>query len=369
MAKYDEYSVFGSRTGAPEGPGRTIAIFDGRTFEGSYEYNCFWVDETPHNIPGWKKWDRVAYGPHTHRAPQVIYLLGSNREDPLDLGAAVEFHLGPELETFTLTRSCLIFIPANFVHGWWVIREVNKPFIVFSVLQSTAPTEKSMKELVPAGLRQNMLFVDQGYESDKRVAAWPPNIKSLKPVGQGGSASTGQYDKYIISGLKPGERDSSGKSIAHIDGDTFEGANEYWAHWAFEKPMNVPGWNRWDDITHGPHMHKFPEVVALLGTDPEHPQDLGAEFWAGMGPELVMSLVNTTRLSFLPPHFAHGPSTVKKVTRPFIFIEINQSPKHTEKALVDLVPDPGEREKMMFNDVGYDSWERKIIWPKGLGYR
>lgn len=368
MGKYDYLSTYGAAKGEPEGPGKTIARINGEKFEGCNEYNCYWLFEKPMNIPGWTEWDQIIYGPHTHKYPQVIYLLGSDREDPLDLGATVEMCMGPEQEKYTLTRSCLIFIPANFVHGWWVIREVKKPFIVFDINQSTTHTEKALPELVPEGLRKNMVFIDQGYASSERIVRRPEKI-GKKSVQNKGNPKTGKYDKYILSGLRPGERDSSGKSIAHIDGDTFEGANEYWSHWAFEQPLNVPGWKNWPDITHGPHMHKHPEVVAILGTDPDKPQDLGAEFWAGMGPELEMSLGTTTNVGFLPPHFAHGPSTVLKVTRPFIFIEVNQSPRHTEKALVELVPDPKEREKMMFTDIGYDSWERKITWPKGLGYK
>ena len=87
----------------------------------------------------------------------------------------------------------------------------------------------------------------------------------------------GKYDKYFVSGLNPGEKEGSGKTIAHIDGDTFEGAIEYWVHWAFEKPRNIPGWDEWDDITHAPHVHKHPEVVALLGTDPNDPLDVLAK--------------------------------------------------------------------------------------------
>jgi hypothetical protein len=177
----------------------------------------------------------------------------------------------------------------------------------------------------------------------------------------------GKYDKYFISGVKPGEPEGSGKTIAHIDGSTFEGANEYWAHWAFEKPHNVPGWKEWDDITHGPHMHKYPEVVAMLGTDPDNPMDLGAEYEIHMGPEMEGSLEKRSVLSFLPANFVHGPSTLKKVTRPFILIEINQSPQHTEKSLGELIPEQTERDKMMLIDQGYDSPERHIQWPKGLG--
>ncbi len=371
MGKYSKFSVSEGRTGKNEGPGETIGRFDGTVFEGSNDYNCFWMYKTPLKVPDWTKWDQVIYGPHIHKQPEVIYLLGSDPEDPFDLGARIEVHMGPELETHVITKSCLIFIPANFVHGWWIVHEVTRPFIVFDINQSTTHTEKALRELVPAEMQKNMVFIDQGYESEARVVQWPEGISKkgfARPIREE-SLKMGKYDKYFISGLGPGERDSSGKSIAHIDGDVFEGANEYWAHWAFEKPLNVPGWNKWSDVIHGPHMHKFPEVVGLIGSDPDNPKYLGVDFEAYSGPEMERDLSTDSRISFIPPNFPHGPSTVQKVARPFIFIEINQSPKHTERGLVEMVPDQKMRDRMMFYDAGYDSPERKITWPKGMGYK
>lgn len=179
----------------------------------------------------------------------------------------------------------------------------------------------------------------------------------------------GKYDKYFISGVGPGEPEGSGKTIAHIDGDTFEGANEYWVHWAFEKPQNVPGWDEWADMVHTPHKHKHPEVVAMLGTDPDNPLELGAEMEAYIGPEKEKNIITKSTLSFLPADLPHGPSIVRKVTRPFIFVEINQSPKHTEKGLREMVPDEKERDHMMFMDEGYENDEKQIQWPKGIGPR
>jgi hypothetical protein len=178
----------------------------------------------------------------------------------------------------------------------------------------------------------------------------------------------GKYDKYFVSGPGPGEKEGSGKCIAHIDGDTFEGANEYYAHWAFEKPRNIPGWEEWSDVVHSPHVHKFPEVVAMLGTDPDNPMDLGAEYEVHSGPEMERSVETRSVLSFMPVNFIHGPATLKKVTRPCILIEINQSPKHTEKALIEMVPEK-DRDKMMFTNMGYDGEERIVRWPKGVGPR
>lgn len=368
MGNYDEYQVFGLKPGQQEGPGFTVARFDGYTFEGSNEYNCFWLYEKPRNFPGWERWDQVVYGPHVHKCPEVVYLLGSNCEDPFDLGATVEFRMGPEMEAFSLAKSCLIYIPAGMPHGFWQIKEVRKPFIVFNVHQSPIHTEKALREMVPEDLRQALYFVDQGYDGRERVEQRPDRFGAA-PALPPGAPRSGKYDKYILTGLRPGERDSTGRSIAHIDDTDFEGANEYWAHWAYDQPLNIPGMKNWWDITHGPHKHKFPEVVAILGSDPDHPEVLGMEFWAGMGPEMEMTLGSRTNVGFLPPHFIHGPSTVKKVTRPLIFIECNQSPIHTEKAMFELVPGQAERDKMMWTDIGYEPQERKVVWPKGLGYK
>jgi hypothetical protein len=145
-------------------------------FEGCNEYNCHWVYSAPRNVPGWTHWDQVIHGPHVHKHPEIIFHLGTDPDNPLDLGAEVEMRMGPELEKHIITRSCLVFIPANFVHGWWVIRKVTRPFIVFEINQSATHTEKALRELVPPQMRKEMMFVDQGYESDERVVQWPAGI-------------------------------------------------------------------------------------------------------------------------------------------------------------------------------------------------
>jgi hypothetical protein len=177
-----------------------------------------------------------------------------------------------------------------------------------------------------------------------------------------------KYTKYCVSGPWPGDGEGTGKMIGHFDGTNFDGSCEYNCHWAYLKPRNVPGWTEWDQVIHGPHEHKYPEVIFHLGTDPDNPMELGAEMDGYMGPDIEKNLVTKSNLTFMPAEFIHGPSIVGKVKRPFIFIEINQSPKHTEKAMIDMVPEE-ERDKMMFTDVGYDSPERRVRWPKGIGPR
>lgn len=89
---------------------------------------------------------------------------------------------------------------------------------------------------------------------------------------------------------------------------------------------------------HGPHKHRDPEVLVALGTDPDRPQELGAGYEICMGPEMGRHVVNKLSMVFIPGNFIHWPFRVTKVTRPFIFIEAQYSPKDVETSFRDLVP-------------------------------
>jgi len=109
------------------------------------------------------------HGPHTHKSPEVIMHIGTNPDDPLELGGEVEMYMGPELEKHIITTSTLIYIPANFVHCPWIIKKVERPFIMVTVGQEPEHTEKSFQELVSEEERENLLFIDQGYDSEERI--------------------------------------------------------------------------------------------------------------------------------------------------------------------------------------------------------
>jgi hypothetical protein len=102
---------------------------------------------------------------------------------------------------------------------------------------------------------------------------------------------------------------------------------------------------------HGPHTHKTAEVLVALGTDIEHPKVLGGEIELSMGPEMEKHLISESTLVYIPPNFIHCPFRVLKVTRPYIFIQAQYSPKLTETSLKKLVAEE-LRDKMIFMDAG-----------------
>jgi hypothetical protein len=176
----------------------------------------------------------------------------------------------------------------------------------------------------------------------------------------------GKYDKYVISGPLPGQTMGSGANIAMVDNDLFTGSHQYHVHWAFESPLNIPGMKTWEDMGHGPHEHKTPEVVIHIGTNKDEPMDLGGEVWFYLGPEMEKHVITKSCLVYLPAGFIHSPWVIKKVTRPFVIVTVMQETNHTELAHPELLSKE-QNEKMMYIDQGYNSPERIITKPKSIG--
>jgi len=58
---------------------------------------------------GATSWDQVGHGPHMHKTPEVVVHLGTNPDDPMELGGEVEMYMGPEMEKHIITRSTLVY--------------------------------------------------------------------------------------------------------------------------------------------------------------------------------------------------------------------------------------------------------------------
>ena len=111
-----------------------------------------------------------------------------------------------------------------------------------------------------------------------------------------------------------------------------------------DKPFVVLG------VTGGIACYKAADLVRKI-------MDLGAEVEMYMGPELERHVFNQTVVIYIPPNFVHAPWRPLKTTRPWIFIEVNQGPSHTEKSFRQVLPKE-VRERVdwstRWKDEGYD---------------
>jgi hypothetical protein len=174
------------------------------------------------------------------------------------------------------------------------------------------------------------------------------------------------YDKYIISGQQPGDPPASGVKIAWVNNEKFPGSHQYHIHWVYEKPRGIKGADSWKNMSHGPHEHMQPEIVAHIGIDPENPMDLGGEVWFYLGKERELHKINKSCLVYLPAGFIHSPWEIHSVKRPFVIVTVMQEEIHTEKPHPELCTKEENDTKMMYIYQGYGDPERRIVMPKGL---
>ena len=96
--------------------------------------NCSWYLNPCNHAPD----------PHTHDFDEILGFIGSNPEDPYDLGAEIEFWI--EDEQFILTRSSMIFMPSGMTHCPLNIRKVDRPVFHFFSTKTTGKYAPKLKE-------------------------------------------------------------------------------------------------------------------------------------------------------------------------------------------------------------------------------
>jgi ferredoxin len=168
------------------------------------------------------------------------------------------------------------------------------------------------------------------------------------------AAGEKKYSKYIYEyDGRDDSKFSEGipfKMITRIDRDVLPGSDFYMIHWVM--PHDEP----FLQIGHPPHIHKDPELLFHIGSDPNNPQDLGSEIELYLGAELEKHVITKSCVIYIPPNFIHAPWKPLKTWRPWIFIEVNQGPRHTEKGYHQLIdPEAIAREPHLahFVDEGY----------------
>ncbi|MBR2328377.1 MAG: hypothetical protein IKA58_00645 [Clostridia bacterium] len=174
MSKYSDCIIYSEDMEYPAGrPIPWVAKLDNKpVFECSYaiHWNMPFDEEEKkaQEIPGQRV---VGHPPHMHKENEIIFLIGNDPDDPFDLGAEVEMCIGPEMEKFTITRSCCIRIPGGTPHGFYNIRRCSRPWLFVEVQEANPKTEKfrweyltpEEKASIPERLMKEF-WLDVGYD-------------------------------------------------------------------------------------------------------------------------------------------------------------------------------------------------------------
>jgi len=93
------------------------------------------------------------------------------------------------------------------------------------------------------------------------------------------------------------------------------------------------------------HSHDFHELLCFLGGDPENIDELGAEISICLGDEEEEHIIKTATVVSIPPGLKHCPLKVKKITKPFVFLEVSTTGEYKqtgESSGADLLLNPPE---------------------------
>jgi hypothetical protein len=129
-----------------------VAFTDNDILKDSKYFSVMWMGEKATKMAG--------HGPHIHQDAELLVALGTDPDNPKDLGADMEMCMGPEMESHIVSVSTMIWIPAKFIHAPFRILKVRRPFLFIQCQYASKLTETSLKKLVAEELRDKMIFID-----------------------------------------------------------------------------------------------------------------------------------------------------------------------------------------------------------------
>ncbi|MBN1188670.1 MAG: hypothetical protein JXA46_02865 [Dehalococcoidales bacterium] len=205
---------------------------------------------------------------HSHDFPEVLGFVGSNQDDPHDLGGEIEIWLDDEKQL--LTRTCLVFIPAGLRHFPLKINRIDRPLFFVTIAQ----TDKYCRSNKPASGDEK-----QGYSI------------ILDTKMQSGAAESADTPPP-----PPHDPSLKGSRILHLEDDMTSGAFYVDFVWIWEGNGGAPA---------PEHTHDWVELIAMAGADPEHPHDLGGTMSLVLGDET--HLITQSSLVCIPAGLKHCP--------------------------------------------------------------
>jgi hypothetical protein len=139
-----------------------------------------------------------------------------------------------------------------------------------------------------------------------------------------------KYDQYFITDFNkhintnawaPKYRPEDRTSLLFLDSDVIKDA--FFVECCWFRPAMTQ--NKSDSHDTKPHKHDYNEVLALIGSNPEDPYDLGGEvefYFAG-----EKHVITKSTMVFLPAEIEHGPINTVRIDRPIFHFACAMTPK------------------------------------------
>jgi len=222
--------------------------------------------------------------PHTHDFDEVLGLVGTNPDDPYDLGAEVTIWLDDEKNI--LNRTSLIFLPAGTRHCPIQFNRIDRPLFFVSISPSGRYSRKAV--------------------GDSAVST--STKKEGKPRYTIVSRTKEQFTVAADGSRVPQQRQNpglKGARVLHLEDDMASGAFYVDFVWLYEGNGSAPAPR---------HSHEWPELIAMAGCDPEHPFDLGGKMTIDLDGEVHE--ITKSSLVCIPAGLNHCPWNFIDIKKP-----------------------------------------------------
>lgn len=227
---------------------------------------------------------------HTHEYDECMNFIGSDPDNPGELGAAITIWLGDE--KYTITKSSTIYIPRGMKHGPVFVDKIDRYFNSQIIGMYGQPW--------------------RNWEEEYRAVNWQEKESSTE----------GKYAKYIISYQEPVAKAAADQPDAGQPG------KHVFAMLNFLNGSTIPGHpeafffgSSWSMELIGSHVkmeyesyHDFNEVLGLFGKDP-YSTSLGAEMEAWIGGEKHIMTENF--IEWIPAGMKHNPQYTNRIDVPY----------------------------------------------------
>ena len=239
--------------------------------------------------------------PHTHDFDEVIGFIGSNREDPHDLGGEITIWLDDEKQV--LTKSCLIFMPAGIRHCPILFNRIGRPVLFVTI----SPAKRYSR-----------------ISADSRTASATLKSRPAKNLTKPGytiiTETKARFTVAASDAPPPPPPSSTLKSarILHLEDDMAKGSFYVDFVWIYEGSGAAPA---------PEHSHEWEEVIAMIGADPENPRDLGGPMSIVLGDET--HVITKSSLVCIPKGLKHCPWKFLDIKKPTLVFTAGPSGTYT----------------------------------------
>lgn len=238
---------------------------------------------------------------HTHEYDQMIWLLSSDPEDMLNLGAELEMDLGPNGIRHRIATPCAIVLPKGTPHFSPIVTRVDRPFFVFAVsCAGEMKAEIADADAVPG------------------TGPWSRFFGEFSGCIRNLTFSANDPYHYGSSRSQP-----SGGVSAHVNSaSTKVPLTMTWS--TVHQPHDLGPWG--EDGRHRGHVHQdYDEALIFLSLDTDNLTDLHGKAVYSVGKEgtdMENYLLTKATVMAMRQGTWHLPLTFTEVERPMVFITL-----------------------------------------------